>query len=107
MRHAQKDTLRLIAAMYRKLNYTKDGKCRTLRLDMGNEIRSVRMYGYFVLRLESHAPDRGWIEWDGRQVDLDSLIDVLSFKLDPRTLRPRSDRRHHTAGKTHPDMFLN
>lgn len=107
LRFAQRDTLRLVAATYRKVNYTKDGKCKTLRLDMGNEIRVVRMYGYFVLRLEQASPETGWIEWDGRQIDLETLIEVLKFDRDPRTLRDRADRRHHPAGPNsqHPDMF--
>lgn len=104
---AQRDTLRLIAAMFRKVNYTKDGKCRTVTLDMGNELRSVRMYGYFVLRLERDTPSTGWIEWSGRQVNIETLIELLTFKRDPRTLNLRSERRHHgpSMGQRHPDMF--
>lgn len=107
-RFAQRDTLQLLAAMYVKTNYTKDGKIRTIRLDMGNEIRLLRMYGYFVLRLETNTPETGWIEWQGRQVDIDTLVEILSFKRDPRTLYPRSERRHHVASvkQIHPDLFL-
>lgn len=106
--YAQRDTLRLVSAMYRKVNYTKDGKCRTITLNMGNEIRSIRMYGYFVLRLQTDTPESGWIEWDGRQIDIDTLIEILSFRRDPRTLNIRSERRHHTPSlrQRHPDMFV-
>lgn len=107
--YAQRDTLRLISAMYRQVAYTKDGKIRTMRLDMGNEIRTVRMYGYFVLRLERDRPDKSrWIEWNGRQIDEEMLVDILRFQRDPRTLNPRSDRRHHIPSlrQSHPDLFV-
>jgi hypothetical protein len=105
---AQRDTLRLISAMYRQVAYTKDGKIRTMRLDMGNEIRIVRMYGYFVLRLHADRPDTSaWIEWNGRQIDEDTLVDLLRFRRDPRTLNERSERRHHAPSlrQSHPDLF--
>ena len=105
---AQRDTLRLISAMYRQVAYTDDGKIKTMTLDMGNEIRKVRMYGYFVLRLYADRPDTSlWIEWNGRQIDEETLVDVLRFKRDPRHLRKRSERRHHTPSlyQAHPDLF--
>lgn len=105
---AQRDTLRLIAALHRKVAYTENGRIKTVKLDMVGEIRFVRMYGYFLLRLERDRPDDGgWIEWHGRRVDLQTLIEILSFRRDPRTHRKRSDRRHHTAstGQKHPDLF--
>ena len=106
---AQRDTLRLVAAGMRQAFYTKDGKVRTLKIDCGNEIRIVRIYGYFLLRLQDDRPDTdGWIEWHGRQIDKETLIKILRFDIDPRTLRERSDRRHHVPSKkqSHPDLFL-
>lgn len=108
MRIAQRDTIQLISAMYRKLNYTKDGKCKTVRLDMGNEIRIVRMYGYFVLRLSGDRPDMSqMIEWNGRQIDEATLTEILNFSRDPRSLRLRCERRHHSKSvrQIYPDLF--
>jgi hypothetical protein len=47
------------------------------------------------------------IIWHGRQIDLDMLVEVLSFKRNPRTLNPRSERRHHLASARQRQPELN
>jgi len=94
--YAQRDTLRLVAAGMRQAFYRKDGRVKTFPVPDGGQIRHVQCYGIFLLALEHDRPDRGgWIAWHGRRVTLDQLIEILSFKRDPRTLRVRDDRRHH------------
>ena len=110
MPFAQRDTLRLVSAIHRETCCFKTGRTRTFRLDMGSDIRIARMYGYFVLRLEGDEPGGGWIEWNGRQIDQDTLVDVLRFRIDPRTLRWRrpNERRSHlpSARQRQPDLFV-
>ena len=58
--------------------------------------RYVRSWGVHYVRLSGACPDTSeWIEWDGKRVDVATLLGVLSFKRDPDTLHERSDRRHH------------
>jgi len=66
---------------------------------------SVWCFGYFGLSLGGTTPLDGSIEW-GRFTDKgemfwvdvpdeQGLVDILSFKLDPMTLKPLELRRHH------------
>lgn len=94
--YAQRDTMRLVSACIQQVFYKKDGRVRTLRVKDGAETRRVQCFGTFLLTLEHGRPDTGgWIAWHGRKVSLDELIEILSFKRDPRTLRARDNRRHH------------
>lgn len=106
---AQRDTLRIVSAVTKQAFRTKDGKVRTIKVDLGNEVRHVRHFGYFMLRLHGDRPDNSeWIEWHGRSVDIDKLVDILRFKINPITLKTRSDRRHHKPSKNQSqrDLFI-
>lgn len=105
----QRDTLKLINEGFRRAFSDGDGKIKTLRFTFGSEVRLVRIYGAFLLRLNTDRPDTSnVIEWHGRKIDLDTLIEILSYRRDPRTLRPRGERRHHmpSARQAHHDLFV-
>jgi hypothetical protein len=108
--YAQRDTWEIKAALHKETCCRKDGRTRTFRLEVSGQIRVVRPYGYFRLRLERQRPDDGgWIEWSGRVVDTDTLVDILRFEIDPRTLtrRRKNERRSHIPSlrQQHPDLF--
>jgi hypothetical protein len=104
---SQRDTLKLIGACHRKKFYDKRGKVLTTRVAVP-EVRLVRNYGPFLLQLSKDRPDiSDRIIWHGRQIDLNMLVDVLSFKRSPRTLNLRSERRHHLASARQRQPELN
>ena len=97
-----RDTLALVNHIFLQTSLTKDGRIKVFKIRMGGEVRTVKMYGYFVLRLQGSRPDDGgWITWNGRKINEKMLVEILRFDRDPRTLRIRSERRHHA----HLDQF--
>lgn len=96
--YSQRDTLRLVAEVCRRSCLTNGGRVRTHRITTMNEVRLVRFYGVFLLQLSSDRPDTSDnITWHGKPIDINKLVDVLSFKRNPITMNIRSERRHHLA----------
>jgi hypothetical protein len=98
--YSQRDTLRLVAEMLRKSCLNKRGHVVTQPMSFENGVvRRLKFYGIFLLQLSADRPDNSEeIVWRGKRVSLEMLIEVLSFERDPRTMRPRSERRHHLPG---------
>lgn len=105
----QRDTLKLVNEGFRKAFRNSTGRLKDVRMVFGSEVRVVHFHGAFLLRLSGDRPDKSeTIEWHGRRVDLDKLVDILRFAVDPLTLRPRSLRRHHLPSEcqAHPQLEL-
>jgi hypothetical protein len=104
--YAQRDTLHLVHQLLRHASVRPDGRRRTLRLDgqKAGERRIVRCFGVHTLRISSDRPDRSSLMyWDGRVIDEQTLVEILSFLRDPDApMRSLStERRHHAP---HPVM---
>lgn len=94
---AQRDTLRIVNHVFGASFRDKSGRTRTIKARLGAEIRLVRMFGVFLLQLSGDRPDNSEeMYWHGRRVDVETLVQILRFDVDPWSLRQRSDRRHHT-----------
>lgn len=90
---AQEDTYHLIDQILRR----KDRK-HYKRAD--GQKRWVRSWGVHYICLSGETPDDSdWITWDGKPVDVQSLEELLRFERHPDSLKPRSDRRHHTKSE--------
>ncbi len=88
---SQRDVMYLIDQILRT---TKTKRLRTLR---GDRVH-VRVWGYFKLRYSGDSLETSdTIWWNKDKITLDQLEQILQFRLNPRTLQPRSDRRHHTS----------
>ena len=86
---AQRDTLGLINFALR----LADG--RIAKSDSGERFR-LRSFGVHYLRMSSTAPDNSeWIKWDGKKIDVDTLVKVLHFDLHPDSLLKEPFRNHH------------
>ena len=63
--------------------------------------RLVHSWGVHLLVFSDDSPQTSeWIRWDKTIVTPKQLTAVLKFELNPFTLRPRSERRHHTPPPT-------
>lgn len=47
-------------------------------------------FGYHTLVFERETPDDGRMWWDGALIDYDTLIKVLRFEVDPRSIAKRN-----------------
>lgn len=91
----QRDLMFILHQLFR----WADRKYKRFKTVRGDWVR-VRWWGYFKLRYSGATiEDSEFILWNKRQITLHELEQLLRFELNPRTLRPRSDRRHH-ASKT-------
>lgn len=64
--------------------------------DIRGRWRRVRSWGWHYLTLTGDSPansERIW--WDNQPIDTETLEAILTFRLDPDSLHPRSERRHH------------
>jgi len=79
-------------------------RTKTIRLyNLQHQEIAVRFWGYFKLRYDGESlPASSWIKWNKNTITTEQLTQILRFELNPRTLKPRSDRRHHKA----PDVPL-
>jgi hypothetical protein len=105
----QRDTLKLVNEGFRKAFRNASNRLKDVRMVFGSEVRIVHFHGVFLLRLSGNRPDESdAIEWHGRRINVDKLVDILRFAVDPLTLRPRSLRRHHLPSErqSHPELFL-
>jgi hypothetical protein len=60
--------------------------------------RRAKSWGYHRLTFDKTNPeDSTQIWWDSRPVDSAALEELLTFRRDPDTMHPRSERRHHVA----------
>jgi hypothetical protein len=97
---AQADTLHLIDQILRRRGdrrpyYTIKGKRMW-----------VRCWGVHHVTLSGSRPDDSdWMTWDSKPVKVDALEELLRFDRDPYTLKPRTDRRHHTASQSERQQF--
>lgn len=56
----------------------------------------LRSYGMHVLTFSGLGPnDSDVIQWDFKEIDIDTLTSILRFDLDPDTLKPIDLRNHH------------
>lgn len=54
----------------------------------------LRLYGGHLLRLSDvDPPSSEWITWDNKPIDVETLVKLLRFDLDPDTLREADWRR--------------
>ncbi len=66
--------------------YSKMNRCRVW----------VRHFGNHLLQFSGQGPeDSEWIRWDRMKIDVEKLLAILKFELDPDTLRPMDCRSHH------------
>ncbi len=87
---SERDVMFLIDQVLRK---TTTQRLTTLRGDRVN----VRIWGYFKLRYSGETIlSSNTVWWNKRIITVDQLEEILRFEVDPRTMQPRSDRRHHT-----------
>jgi hypothetical protein len=85
----QRDTMYIIDQI---LRHTKTKRLRNVH----GELINCRVWGYFKLKYNSDYLETATeIWWNKKKIDLAILEKILLFELNPRTLDPRSDRRHH------------
>jgi hypothetical protein len=66
----------------------------------------VQCYGAHMLRYSGVSPDQSeWIMWDDRPVDLATVDGLLTFKLDPDTLKPLEADTMHKPRVKEPGLF--
>jgi len=87
---SQRDTMWLIDQALKRLDRIPNHQFRSA---MRGDWVQIRYWGYFKLRYADSLEDG--VEWNRRKISLQTLESILRFEVDPRTLRPRSDRRHH------------
>lgn len=111
---AQKDTLDVVDRLLRTNTGTRDGRRLARRIDDSRPgrpgcYRRVRWYGAHILQMSADRPDTSdRLLWDGKEIDVQSLIELLGFRRDPdKPSRFVDTRRHHLrpARETHPLLF--
>jgi hypothetical protein len=105
---AQRDTLTLVHQLLTGSDLRRARSYR--RLDGPNfQRRVVRSFGVVQLRLSGDRPDRSeWMEWQGRRIDVEMLIELLTFQRDPHCPSKKLEyRRHHlpSVNQVHPTLF--
>lgn len=99
---AQRDTLILVNQLLRR---SSNNRYKVLK-DMKGLRRLVQCFGVHLLQLSSDRPDNSdLIRWDRVAVTEDMLIRIIRFDLNPYTLEPRSERRHHVSPPTVLPLF--
>lgn len=89
---AQRDTLILVNQLLRR---SSDNRYKVLKDTRGSR-RLVQCFGVHLLQLSSDRPDNSAaIRWDRVGIDEETLVRLLRFELNPYSLEPRSERRHH------------
>ena len=59
---------------------------------------ALKLFGGHSLRLSAGCPEKSaWIEWDHKAIDVDALVRLLRFEIDPDTLEPIDWRRRYVA----------
>ena len=102
MSFAQRDTLWIVNQILRpEIGRAKTFKVRGLDPQGKLRPRTVHCFGVHKLQIiDGDVPgEGGQIIWDRKAIDVEQLERVLRFDLHPDTLRPRSDRRHHTINE--------
>jgi len=111
---SQRDTLQIFNQLIRNRRQTPT---KRLQFQAGNapEVFSVingrrvkvRHYGVHLLRFSGLGPDDSeHILWDMKEIDADTLTKILSFELDPDTLKPIDLRNHHSVFNVKQKSFL-
>jgi len=90
---AQADTFHLIDQLLRR----RDRKY--YRRQDGSK-RWLRSWGVHTIILSAQDPTASdWMTWDGKPITPMVFEELLRFERNPDTLKPRSDRRHHTPSQ--------
>jgi len=101
---SQRDSLHMKNQIIRNRRQTPTKPCQwqsgTAPLRVYSEIARrkvwLRHYGVHVLQFSGLGPeDSEWIRWDRRLIDVEMLLKILKFEVDPDTLRPMDFRSHH------------
>ena len=101
---SQRDTMILVDQLFRNDRTTPTKKERLHIHSISDKAYSsmnrrkvgVKAFGYHLVRLSGNTPeDSTRIKWDKREIDLDTLVKLLRFELNPDTLRPMDFRIHH------------
>ena len=88
--YAQSDTFNAIHQMLRASHHT------VVHLKRGHV--KIFYHGIHLLQFSATCPDDSdTIRWDGKKIAKTSLLEILRFERDARTLRTREDRSHHKA----------
>lgn len=100
---AQRDTLGII--------YQHAKAASTIKVvARGKSMRGVvtlTHHGLHVVQFSGTTPDDSeTIRWDGKVIDQATLVDILRFKVNALTLKPREDRSHHKADPVFDEDWL-
>lgn len=69
--------------------------CKSAKL---KRIIKVRLYGGHLLQLQANTPeDSEWMMWDRKTIDVQQLLALLRFEIDPDRLRPIDWRRRSSC----------
>lgn len=109
----QRDTFWTFSQLIRNRRITPTSKIpmqsnpHTLKIYSSFNLRyfHIRSFGGHVLRLSETTPDDSkTILWDEKKIDLDTLMKLLKFELNPDTLGPIDNRLHHKK-ENQPGLF--
>ena len=105
---AQQDTLSLLAqVLHNRRPNMHQGKlgrhatdhvpfCKAKSQKIGRVI-ALRLYGGHLLRMSGVDPATSdWMTWDNKAIDVDVLVQLLKFNLDPLRLTPIDWRRRYS-----------
>ena len=87
---AQGDTLRVLDQLIR------NGPALPLVQALRGSL-NIKYHGLHVLRLSNTTPENSdamW--WDDKEISDEMLVELLTFRRDAHTLKPREERNHHT-----------
>lgn len=110
---AQRDTLNILGQVMRNRKETPNKKNPYIQMNpILNEVWStlskkrirIKLFGTHLLQFSGAGPeDSNYILWDRKKINIDQLIKLLKFKIDPDILRPLDLRIHHR--KEEPPLF--
>lgn len=97
---SQRDTLKMLSqALSRvtsKRKRPRAAKSQRVFSSISRRDVTLKTWGVHLLQFEATSPeDSEWMKWDGKKIGRWELECLLRFELNPWTLRPNSDRRHH------------
>lgn len=102
---SQRDTLSIFSQFLRNRKNTPTAKIPAKQADATviNKARSyilkrdvnVRLFGFHLLQFQQTGPDDGWIKWDNKPIDQETLAKLIRFDLDPDKITPLDLRNHH------------
>lgn len=88
---SQRDTLFM-------LHQALKTKTRKVKSSITGDVVTLRFWGVHVLRMSGADPTESSIMfWNKRRINVYDLEQLLRFDINPITLKPMEDRRHHTV----------